>query len=307
MFLFSGILKLFSIEKFVQNVLSFQIIYDKNIVLITVLFLIFIEISVGLSILFNYFPRIGLKISFTLLILFTLFIVYGMLTKQNWMCGCFGSIFDAKIDYLLFLRNTILLLVNGVLLKYKSNLFAYDQFNIKKKRMLFICICIVLLSASIYVSLIKKDKISMPVGINIVISDFMDINNNYNIIKISSLSKKMKIVFIFTLSDCPTCLDEGTYWELLYEKYNKYCDIIGIGTALNENEIKEYIKNKSIKFPVYNDSRRIYKNMLNINTPVKLITNNNWEIISVDGPTLSDNSKKKYISKIDKYLSEKMQ
>jgi triosephosphate isomerase len=72
-----------------------------------------IEIVVGLFLLYPSIEKISGLISFGLLLLFSIILIYASQTEENKPCGCFGELIETSSD-LSLLKNLILLLLSAV-------------------------------------------------------------------------------------------------------------------------------------------------------------------------------------------------
>lgn len=92
-FISSAVLKLFSLDSFVLYVYSFGIFsYVATTILARIL--IVIEFLLGVGLLFRIFYKFTWWSSFTILVVFSLFLTYVAIFRGNENCHCFGDFVD---------------------------------------------------------------------------------------------------------------------------------------------------------------------------------------------------------------------
>lgn len=121
-FLAAGIIKLFNINNFIEIIYQLVIIPD-SIAPTFAYIIVAAEIIVGTALIFKWFYYITLRISLSLIIVFTVIVTIKLFEGADVSCGCFGDFGDNKIDFITFLRNIGLLLINFLLLVN----FEYDK------------------------------------------------------------------------------------------------------------------------------------------------------------------------------------
>ena len=80
--------------------------------------IIALEVWLGIGLLFSFYTRHLLRISFALLIMFSAHLSYLIFIGETGNCGCFGEMIEMSPQESLA-KNVFLLLVNGFLLRYK--------------------------------------------------------------------------------------------------------------------------------------------------------------------------------------------
>ena len=90
--LFSGISKLVAFDYFTTNISSYNVIYNKNIIIHLSLVLISLEIVLGVMLCTKRYKLLSAGTIVILLSFFLSFSVYSLIIKDNPACGCFGNI-----------------------------------------------------------------------------------------------------------------------------------------------------------------------------------------------------------------------
>jgi peroxiredoxin len=78
------------------------------------------------------------------------------------------------------------------------------------------------------------------------------------------------LLVFFTLQDCPSCLGEQVLWKKLFE--NIGVNVIAIARHIDEGELRIWIENAKITFPVLYDKEGEVANLFGIHrTPMKVL------------------------------------
>ena len=114
--------------------------------------------------------------------------------------------------------------------------------------------------------------------------------------------QKYKLIIIFRPDDCPACLHENKLWSSIYE--NLKINVIGILPYSYFDEVKMFLRNENISFPIYVDvNRNIDSFNDDLATPVKFLLDDDNEIVSIKETFTSKRDWKKYYNFI-KSISE---
>lgn len=109
-FIFSGIEKISDLNYFLVAINNYKIFPDFTHNFITVTFP-WIELILGVLLLFGFYKKeISVIFSF-LIFLFTLLIFISILRGLDIDCGCFGTLSSVKVGYYKIYENTILFLL----------------------------------------------------------------------------------------------------------------------------------------------------------------------------------------------------
>lgn len=103
---------------------------------------------------------------------------------------------------------------------------------------------------------------------------------SYDLIRRTDLT----LLVFFSLADCALCLSEKELWEQIYEDSTDGIDVVGIGQHLDRSELRAWVVNSGITFPVLYDSHGLVtRKIMGIEeTPVKLIVDSLGNILYSD-------------------------
>jgi len=96
---------------------------EEFIVPIYYLVLIF-EIYLSVSILLGLNIKTSARMTFALLTVFTLVIIYALIRGLSANCGCFGDIFNGDIGVFVILRNMIFMLTSLIVIRNTDKTFS---------------------------------------------------------------------------------------------------------------------------------------------------------------------------------------
>lgn len=238
-FIFSGLIKLYPVEPF--EILSVDIgIANWTLAPFVARFIISFEITLGLFIIFNVYIRQVLKISITMLVVFTIYLIYTLIAKGNSEnCGCFGTLIKmTPVESII--KNAALLVLCFALL------FLIKPFNWRYK--------IIILIAGILISL-AGTYILNPVIIEEpgIVTDRYKFNisslgeYNYNN-KVYDLSKDKKIVCFFSMK-CQFCRLAAYKMSVIREKLKSDIPVFYVFFGDTNNLEEFWGESKSYHFP----------------------------------------------------------
>jgi uncharacterized membrane protein YphA (DoxX/SURF4 family) len=115
-FLSSSFFKLKSIDTFEIYIYSFNF-FDLNFSFLVSRFVIAIELFIGFLLLFGLYTKKAVWVTISLLLIFTIFITYLLITENDEHCHCFGDFIE--ISHLSSILKNIIL-ITLLLLIYKS-------------------------------------------------------------------------------------------------------------------------------------------------------------------------------------------
>jgi len=116
-FFFSGTIKLLDIPEFQISINRFNLI-SNNIVPVLAYLLVFVEMVLGTLLILKIKPIVTSNSLCFLLTIFTAVISSKIINGESLTCGCFGNIFNNKIDLLTVFRNITLILLLILLSSY---------------------------------------------------------------------------------------------------------------------------------------------------------------------------------------------
>lgn len=168
--------------------------------------------------------------------------------------------------------------------------FTYDK--LKYKNTILTLIIIIASTPFIYNKLFPQ-ILSLKIGEKIELNSKSYDNRDVNL---SSRREPYAILFVFSLDDCSSCLEEAFYWEKLKNRFQNNIKLIAIAYSHNLSLLKSFINHKSITFPVIWDREKIIINSLRITTPVKILIDNNNRVINLSKSLGSEELFENYIS-----------
>ena len=136
------------------------------------------------------------------------------------------------------------------------------------------------------------------------------IGKNFPLFELKSLSNKIYseknlsgiyILFIFfSPYDCGECLLESNYWEEIHKNYsNNFFKVFAIANAPRKREITLFVKRRKLTFPILYDKDNKIKKALGIRrTPIKILLNQDNQIIFAQYSTNNTENNKKLTDRI---------
>jgi len=257
-FVISGLFKITDLASFIISVKKFNLTPDFMLHPIAYSMPV-IEIILGLAVVFKFRLKITLRTLLYILIFFTVLITAKLLEGERINCGCFGSLSDAKISWLMVLRNIGLLISNIILVGYYSIPGEIVKSGIKEivaelKKVIFILIrhttaiiFVVLLLVMSYENRILKDRlITLMADQDVLkkdeyISSFVikDFDKDSTFVDFTRQDQNSLIVFLS--SHCYACKNNAHAWKDMLSHIGKRNNIYFI--ALNdEDHAKEYFR-----------------------------------------------------------------
>lgn len=83
-------------------------------------------------------------------------------------------------------------------------------------------------------------------------------------------NRSYALLVFFTLQDCPSCLMEYVLWEKLYRSYG--INIIAVARHADEGELRMWVDNAKLTFPVLYDGNGEVARLFGIHTtPIKVL------------------------------------
>ena len=115
-FIFSGVVKLYPIEPF-EVLITDAGIANWNVAPFLARIMISFEISIGIFIIINLFPKLTIKLSLITLLIFNLFLLYTIIFRKDISdCGCFGTMINLT-PWQSFIKNIFLIISGFLILK----------------------------------------------------------------------------------------------------------------------------------------------------------------------------------------------
>jgi len=109
------------------------------------------------------------------------------------------------------------------------------------------------------------------------------------------------LLVFFSPTDCASCLEEKNLWNIILKEGE--VGIVGIARHIDEKELKDWIENSEIFFPVFYDVESIVTEKFGIiKTPMKVLVNNMGEILLFDRVRITLSAQEEFIEELDKIL-----
>ncbi|MCF8239972.1 MAG: DoxX family membrane protein [Melioribacteraceae bacterium] len=118
-FVFSGIEKIISPEHFAVSIINYKM-FPTEIVNIIAITLPWLELIVGILLIFGLYVRENALIVNAMLLLFTIMVLVALLRGLDIDCGCFGTLDHQKVGIQKITENLLLLISGIILMRYYS-------------------------------------------------------------------------------------------------------------------------------------------------------------------------------------------
>ena len=228
-FILAAILKLISIDEFEIYIYSFDIL---NFILTTFVSRIIIigEFVLGLFLILKINYRFAWKTSFIILILFTLFLTYAAIFRQDSNCHCFGEIIElSPLESII--KNLILIIL---LLLSQQSAVNGQQTAVKVLVVLLTCSLVVFIISppdSIYKMIYSTEKEVSSIDLHgsfdeVVKIDFEEDELAFD--SISAFDVKEKQMIVIVSSGCKYCRLGVKKLSLIMKKENISSDNVDI-------------------------------------------------------------------------------
>ena len=121
-FIWAAVTKIADPLSFAQDVKNYRVV-GQTLSFLTAIFLPWVELIAGVSLIIGIFPRSSALVISGLLVFFIILIAVTIIRGIDVDCGCFGT-FSRKADFLLILEDSIWLIMSLVLLFSRENDFC---------------------------------------------------------------------------------------------------------------------------------------------------------------------------------------
>ncbi len=134
------------------------------------------------------------------------------------------------------------------------------------------------------------------------VPDFSLPDLNGNIIGSYEIRKNpFTLIVFFSPSDCISCLSGKKMWDAIAE--DKNINVLGIAKHSDRRELRDWIENVDISFPVLFDKEGEVTQRFGIDkTPTKVFLSEDGRILLMDGVRRTIAEQKEFISKIEDIL-----
>lgn len=194
-----------------------------------------------------------------------------------------------------------LLLAVSITLCLALSLWGYSIIKINKSNSRFLND-----KRSAYSKLLKDPSIKNDgttlIGTQFYNFSLKDIHGNPH--QLESVRSLFKMVILFDINDCILCLNEYILWSKLNELYplDKLA-IFGICSTRERQSIINFINDRKIKFRILWDPERTVKNNMRFRTsPLRILLDNNNNIIDIEYTQTTIEHQQYIISMVDSLI-----
>lgn len=299
-FFISAVLKIFDLPFFVESLQPLYFIPDDVVIIIAV-FVILIELILGFLISTNIIAKQSILLAIGLLSIFELIGFYSVVTNQNWVCACFGSVFSGNFSYSTIIRDTFILLL-AVFVYYRCSLTKFQDVNINQLGVAITILCSLTLLFSFF---LKQQKSPSQLIIGNKIEDFQAQSLNGKFIDTYAKGEFPYTLFIlFDIEkDCLSCLTEFPLWNRIHNDFFSDVRMIGVAYAKDKEFLEKWISVRNLKFPITLDKDKQIINLFNnVGTPTKILINQENQIIGFQKSSNNEKEQNKFYNLIEQKL-----
>lgn len=286
----SGIAKLLDLQSFHQTVSTYGII-NENYLFPFVAGISVIETMLGVLLLLNIYPKTISLLLILLMLFFVTFNVYSLLAGKDWVCACFGKLFNTKINYSTTLRDLLLLSISIIVYFKPTDILTFDKFSKRQTWILYASIVIIFLSGVAYNYYNSNNETVLYESK--ILDELIFESDEGQIINLLDRTEPLLLIIVFSTFDCASCLDEGYFWQELHDLYRNNMKVIAVGHSHSETLINAFKKHKNITFPIYYDKSNRLALQYKLLTPFRILINAKNEVVKIEH---SINSKEGNIS-----------
>jgi uncharacterized membrane protein YphA (DoxX/SURF4 family)/peroxiredoxin len=294
-FIFSGITKLVDLSSFEEALINFKLISD-NLVHFVKYLVPFIEIILGVGIIFNFNSSIPSFLASLVLSFFTALIIAKIFEGEEISCGCFGALSSDKLDEYSILRNVLLLIVAIIISVYyenrkiKKDKVSKEVYKHKALNLIFIANLIFYLTTQNFIFALQNNGLKSRLALLINDYDILKEGDDdvpfklytgtNEIINIDYEDSNKKTLLYILKPGCSPCKTNLPNWNYLNERINiSNARVIPISIDEAENTIK-YVNDNSIPFKVYsNNTDNFILNYKTFLTPQTILINDSGKVI----------------------------
>jgi peroxiredoxin len=114
----------------------------------------------------------------------------------------------------------------------------------------------------------------------------------------------LKVLILFNVNDCNSCLLEHTLWQKIHEKFShENVLVLGISHTKDIEDLLFFVEERNISFTVLHDPDKNVMKNLGINTsPLRILLNRDNKILEIERPDPDLALQKKTLASIRQYL-----
>lgn len=277
-FLTSSLFKLLAFNEFVVRIKDYNILQEDYVIIIASI-IVLIELVAGILLALNIYLRSAALLSVIIFSALTLFVLWSVLSGKDYYCNCFGNLFESRIGIYTLLRNITFLLLSTVLYYTAMRSRNDNAAQGRLTNVLGACILIIIMIVALTNWINPDKKMSLKVGFNIepkLLINSFNLENN--------TKYKYYLLVFLSATDCPKCLLEATLWNKINEEYSNEVFVAGIVYPKEVEELKRIVKEKRIRIPYIIDVEHSWFSKYVLNTPLRILMDNNGVILSINKP-----------------------
>lgn len=121
-------------------------------------------------------------------------------------------------------------------------------------------------------------------------------------IRLHSVTSRLKIIILFSLKDCESCLMEAPFWERLYQNSadGRYT-VMAIYNAKSMRNLDRFISRNNLTLPILHDAKmRIQSRLKIVSTPLKLVLDQNNRIIFAQTSSYEPEHQQRFMDVLNK-------
>jgi peroxiredoxin len=148
--------------------------------------------------------------------------------------------------------------------------------------------------------IMRKPYLMSESAPNFVLNDLNGVR--YNFEEIFGNSPYTLLVF-FSPLDCRPCLEEMNLWQRISEEGK--VQVVGVARHIDKRELKNWVQNSDIIFPVLYDGESQVTKMFNIKkTPLKILIDSKGNILLVDKARVAPYDQIRFVKKLNKIINK---
>ncbi len=153
-----------------------------------------------------------------------------------------------------------------------------------------------------FIKMIKDPTLDID-GSSMIGKSFQDFelpDINGVLYKLSSFNSKLKLIVLFDINDCETCLYEYRMWSLIQSQFSRE-EIIVVGICTNREItiVDNFLRNRGIVFPVLLDPEKKIKNQMHLRvSPLRILLDRNDAVLNIEKTLTTTEHQRRYIEMI---------
>jgi len=315
-FIFSGSVKLLDLNAFQEALRNFNLLSDGTLIIVKYL-LPFIEILLGLSIIFNFSSSFPALLSSFLLSIFTAIIIVKIFEGEEISCGCFGNLSKGNLDIYSVIRNLLLIVISMIIsawyeLRKNENTPQTKIAKLRVFKLTLIANLIFYLSVQNIIFALQNNGLKSRLSFLIqnenilkkgeLVKSFQIINLENKEVNVQYSDDLKKNTLLFLLKpNCSPCKTNLPGWENIYFHIDKNRTRIYPISLDKFESTSKYMEYYKISFPLYYiDDKEFLISYKTYMTPQTILIDNKAKVIEVWKGILDENQINQIINLINK-------